>query len=140
MTSTSTVSQSARKAPVTHKDLTIAFYLSGISEVARMVANHTNATEVLGKVSDQIRAKGQDSSEIDALRDTFADANVPGQRGRKPVAVGESRSFKVQQIEDKTTGEMGDTFLRLPVGPLNVPKGASILATYEDGRIVLTLA
>lgn len=53
-------------------------------------------------------------------------------RGRKAPAVGDKRSYRVQQITS------GDPFARVPLGSLGVSKGESILVSYEDGRTVIT--
>jgi len=137
MTSTSTV-LAVRKVAVTHKDLTIAYMLEGISGIGALLANHTNPVAILEKTISVLEEKGQDTTDLENLKDQFADAHSPGVRGRKSAVVGESRNFTVQQIKNQKTNEMGEVFLHLPCGTLGGAKGSKILASFEDGKIVLT--
>ncbi len=131
-----TETNTARKAPVTHKDLTIAYVLSGMEAVGPMLADHTNPVAVLDKTLETLAHAGNDAADLRALRDVFAASSEPGQRGRKPVAVGEERKFKAQQIT--TDDGPGEVFIRLPLSALGVQKGDKVLAKFEaDGvRIV----
>ena len=125
---------SARKAPVTHKDLTMAYLMAGggqkgVDAISPLLANHTDAVGVLEKVIGSLTANKQPASELIDLRDEFAAALTPGVKGRKPVTVGQSRSYSVQQI-----GDDGDVFIRLPLSTLGVRKHDKIMATFTaDG-------
>lgn len=128
----------ARKAPVTHKDVTIAYFLEGIGKVGEMLAGHTNPVAVLDKCVEVLTAKGENTEELGLLRETFARGMEPGVRGRKPAKVGDKRLFSVQQITN-AQGEKGDVFIRLPLSTLGVLKGQKVAARFMDGEIVLTL-
>jgi hypothetical protein len=58
---------------------------------------------------------------------------VPG-RGKAPPSAGEKRRYRVQHLEE------GAPFLRLPMSSLGCQKGDEVVASFEDGRIVVTPA
>ena len=129
-----------RKAPVTHKDVKCAYLMSlDIGEVGQMLAGHTNPVKVLDRVIEDMANGRKDTEELEALREKFADAKAStGQRGRKPVALGEARAFRVQQLTD-ANGDAGDVFIRLPLAALGVSKGQSVTAEYgTDGKITVS--
>lgn len=124
----------ARKKPVTHKDLTMAYMMNGISALDSALADHTDPVGVLGKVKATLEANGKDTEEIDEKIAFWTEKRQPGVKGRKPVGVGESRTYSVQQI-----GEDGDEFVRLPVSLLGVGKGQKVSALFADGQIIVTV-
>lgn len=65
--------------------------------------------------------------------DLFGD-DAPGERGRPAAKVGESRTYKVQQVGD------GDAFIRLPVSLLRAAKGDGVKVTFGQGVITVTSA
>jgi len=141
MTTNSTIrnasASTARKAPVTHKDLAMAYLMAGagakgVAAISPMLANHTDPVAVLDKVIAGLETANQNVAELTTLRDEFADALTPGVKGRKPVAVGQTRAYSVQQIGD------GDFFIRLPVGPLGVRKGDKVSVDFATGKVSVT--
>lgn len=68
-----------------------------------------------------------------SIRADLLGDDEPGARGRPPAKVGDSRSYKVQQVNDI------DPFIRLPVSLLGLAKGATATVTFHDGRIVVTV-
>lgn len=129
-----------RKAPVTHKDVTITFMLEGIDAVGVMLANHTDAVAVLEKSMEALKSKNQDATELETLRDKFLAAKgEPGVRGRKPAKIGDKRAFSVQQVVDKQTNERGEVFIRLPLGTLGAQKGDKVAVRFLDGETIVAL-
>ena len=127
------VTNVVRKAPVTHKDLSLAYMLNGLSAVGQALKDHTDPVKVLNKTIENLSAGGQDVEELETLRDTFAASTSNGVRGRKAAKVGEVRPFSVQQITNDK-GEAGDVFIRLPLSTLGVLKGAKVYASFtKDG-------
>lgn len=70
------------------------------------------------------------SALVNARADLFGDS-APGERGRPGAKVGESRTYKTQQVGD------GEPFLRLPVALLGALKGDSVTVTFGDGVITV---
>ena len=115
-----------RKSRVTSKDLVVTYLLSGIADVAHMLADHTSPVATLDKAISEIAERGaKDTSELEGLRDRFAAARGNGQRGRKAARPGETRDFSVQKV-----GDDGDLFIRLPVSLLGVKKGNLVRVTF----------
>ena len=62
----------------------------------------------------------------------LADALAPessGERGRPTAKVGESRTYRVQEVNDS------GAFIRLPVGLLGLAKGGVATVTFDNGVI-----
>jgi len=124
-----------RKAPVTHKDLTMAYLMAGggqkgVDAISPLLANHTNVVDVLDKVIQSLTINGQSATELQDLSDEFAAANTPGVKGRKPVTSGQTRNYSVQQI-----GDDGDVFIRLPLSSLGLSKGERVSATFSANGV-----
>lgn len=118
-----------RKSPVTHQTLTIAALMG--KDLGPMLVNHTDPVGVLDKVIATVEAEADRADlveELTDLRQEFIDAKgEPGQKGRKAPTLGETRKYNAQKIKD------GDLFIRLPVGLLNVSKGAGISVAFVKG-------
>jgi hypothetical protein len=78
-----------------------------------------------------LAAQPETAAALSGMRaDLFGD-DAPGERGRPAAKVGESRTYKVQQVND------GDPFIRLPVSLLGAVKGGSVTVTFgRDGITV----
>lgn len=131
----STQNNAARKKPVTHKDLTMTYMMKGVNALDPFLADHTDPVGVLGKVRETLVANSQDTDAIDEKIAFWTEKRQPGVKGRKPVAIGESRTYSVQQI-----GDDGDEFVRLPVSLLGLAKGSKVSALFADGQIIVTAA
>lgn len=55
----------------------------------------------------------------------------PNRTGRAPPGPGEERPYRVQE------DTRGSTYVRIPPHVLGTPKGSSVLARFEEGRIEL---
>ena len=130
MAQTNTV---ARKKPVTHKDLTMLYMMNGANALDKFLVDHTDPVGVLNKVRETLSANSQDTGPIDEKIEFWTEKKQPGVKGRKPVAIGESRTYSVQQI-----GDDGDEFVRLPVSLLGLSKGSKVSALFADGQIIVT--
>ena len=74
----------------------------------------------------------QQQKEAHADLAALADALAPessGERGRPAAKVGESRTYRVQEVNDS------GAFIRLPVGLLGLAKGGVATVTFDNGVI-----
>lgn len=125
---------SARKAPVTHKDLMIAYLIEGIDGINPLLADHSDAVAVLDRMIGNLEGKGQNTDELSSLRAFYQEiADSPGSPGRKQVRIGDTREYTVQQV-----GNEGDLFMRVPLGTLGSVRGEKVLAAFEDGKITIS--
>ena len=143
-TMTSTTVQD-RKAPVTHKDLSLAYLMEGIGKVGEMLKDHSQPVMCLEKSIAFISEKNpdQDVSELSNLRDIFAASQSTGVRGRKAAQIGETRVFKAQQVKTRDAEgnvKLSDVFLRLNLSTFKANKGDAIRVTFNDGNCLVTLA
>lgn len=124
-----------RKTPVTHKDLALLALMQGVDALDPLLASHTNPVDVLGKVRATFEKNGKDCTALDEKIALWTEIKTPGVKGRKPVKIGDSRSYKAQQI-----GDDGDLFIRLPVNLLGVSKGQDLRVTFDNGVISVSVA
>lgn len=124
-----------RKDTVQAKDVVIAMMLDGI-EAVQDLHNTKGFTKAVCNTAVKILEEKNKDTLADALRDFAADTfgGGGGARGKSAVKVGESREYSVQQVKD------GDLFIRLPVGLLDVNKGAKVLVAFTDTGIVVRRA
>ena len=125
----------ARKVRVTSKEVAFLMLTEGAGKVIALhgapgsqiaPATFDAAVELLASVPEKAAAL------LEIRADLFGD-DEPGARGRPAVKIGDSRSYKVQQV-----GEM-DPFIRLPVSLLGLGKGSTATVAFHDGRIVVTV-
>ncbi len=137
MVSLNAGSPAARKSPVTHLKFTQVYLLNGVDAASALLVDHTDPVKLIETSIDSIHevSPDRDLADLTALRDVFAASVEPGQRGRKPAQVGETRNFKAQQV-----GDDGDVFLRLNLSTLGAVKGQLISAKFMDGQIKVTIA
>lgn len=80
---------------------------------------------------DLLASQTETRAALEALRGELLGDSEPGERGRPAAKIGESRSYKVQQVND------GDPFIRLPVSLLGAVKGGVVTVTFgRDGITV----
>ena len=123
-----------RKTPVTHKDLALLALMQGVDALDPLLASHTNPVDVLGKVRATFEKNGKDTTALDEKIAMWTEIKTPGVKGRKPVKIGDVRTYKAQQI-----GDDGDLFIRLPVNLLGVSKGADLAVSFADGMISVSV-
>lgn len=130
--------QNTRKPPFTWKDGVTTYLMFGVEKLAERLEDHTNASDLVGRMIEEFESNGLKGDKVNPLKALKAqiDSEVSsGQRGRKPVEIGDVRPFKVQAVEDSE-----ETFIRLPIRTLNATKGNYVKASFENDRIVLTVA
>lgn len=123
----------ARKAIVSAKDIALAVVTGGASKV-RDLHNNTGFTAKTLDGAIALFDGTEHGNTLAALRaELFATVGT-GARGRKPVTVGATREYTVQEV-----GETG-AFVRLPVGLLGLVKGDKVSVTFDDGVISVVCA
>ena len=114
---------------VSFKDVQIAFLMEGVNGVQKLVSDGKVSKPTIRRALRKFHEQG--NTPVDFER--WVAENVgPIGRGRSAPSVGETRSYKVQQI--KNTGP----FLRLPLDSLGINKGGVVRVKFEDGKIVVT--
>lgn len=116
------------------KDVVMALMFEGLQGVQSLYAKTAFSRGVVDGAIEQL-VNGGKSDEADQLSQWSDEAFGPrgdGTRGRKPAAIGDSRTYLVQQVND------GSPFIRLPVDLLNAGKGATVTVHFADGKITVT--
>ena len=120
-----------RKVRVTSQQVAFMMLTEGADGVTRLndkpgceiaPATFDGAVELLASQPAQREA-------LEALRAQILGDDAPGERGRPAAKVGDSRAYKVQQVNDS------DPFIRLPVSLLGLAKGQTATVTFEAGVI-----
>ncbi len=114
---------------VSFKDVQLAYLTEGLVAVEDMVAEGKVSKDTLRRALRRFHEQGHAADEFERF---VAENAGPIGRGRTPPSVGDTRSYKVQQI--KGTGP----FLRIPVDSLDVDKGGVVRVRFEDNKIVLS--
>ena len=71
----------------------------------------------------------EDQKALEALRSELFGEGGSGERGRPAAKLGESRTYRVQEVNDS------GAFIRLPVGLLGLAKGGTATVTFDNGVI-----
>lgn len=121
---------SRRRTLVSYKDVQLAYLLDGVAAVERQwCAGHVSKATIRRAVK-----KLQDSNEDVAELERWVAANIgPIGRGRAAPQPGETRSYKVQQLQNG-----GGPFLRLPIDSLGVKKEDVVRVQFEKDQIIVT--
>lgn len=122
------------KKRVTAQDVAMLMLVGGGVDAVK--ALHVSAGIVAGTFDKAIELLGASPENADALadlRDELFASEGNGARGRPAVQIGQSRTYRVQEV-----GETG-AFVRLPVGLLGLAKGSTATVTFQDGRIIVTV-
>lgn len=129
MTNTNTAP--VRKARVTAQQVAFLMLTEGPAGVERLHSKpgHEIAPATFDGAVELLAGQTAHREGLEALRAQLLGDSEPGERGRPAARVGESRSYKVQQVGD------GDAFIRLPVALLGLQKGQTATVTFEDGMI-----
>lgn len=125
--------QPVRKVRVTSQQVAFLMLTEGANGVRNLHAKpgHEIAAATFDGALDLLSSQTEARSSLLSLRDELIGDSEPGERGRPAAKVGESRSYKVQQVND------GDPFIRLPVSLLGAVKGGSVTVTFgRDGITV----
>lgn len=119
----------AERNLVSFKDVQIAFLMEGTGGVEKLVTEGKVSKPTIRRALRKFHEQGNTPVEFERW---VAENVGPIGRGRSAPSVGETRSYKVQQI--KNTGP----FLRLPLDSLKINKGGVVRVKFEDGKIVVT--
>lgn len=120
---------------INHKDLTIAFLSGGTQNVLDEIKKHqpSDPGMMLRKASVALSHMGQDTQELERIIAEKFPPKSAGQRGRKPVSNGETRTFKVQDVN-------GQKFIRLPVSTMHLDKGDEINVKFNSSNEIVVSA
>ena len=125
----------ARKVRVTAQSVAFLALTEGVSAVTRL--HNSPGSEIAAATFDSavdlLASQPEVAASLAAIRSDLLGDDEPGARGRPAAKVGDSRAYKVQQVNDT------DPFIRLPVSLLGLAKGSTATVTFEDGRITVTV-
>lgn len=122
-------SNSADRNLVSFKDVQIAYLMEGTDGVEKLMDAGQVSKPTIRRALKKFHETG--NTPVDFER-WVAERVGPIGRGRSAPSIGETRSYKVQQI--KNTGP----FLRLPLDSLEIPKGGVVRVRFEGDQIVVT--
>jgi hypothetical protein len=120
------------KKRVTAQDVAMLMLVGGGVEAVQRL--HDTAGIVAGtfdKAVELLAASPENADALADMRDALFGSEGSGARGRPAVAIGQTRTYRVQEV-----GETG-AFIRLPVGLLGLAKGQTASVHFEDGQITV---
>lgn len=120
------------KKRVTAQDVAMLMLVGGGVEAVQRL--HDTAGIVAGtfdKAVELLAASPENADALADMRDALFGSEGAGARGRPAVAIGQSRTYRVQEV-----GETG-AFIRLPVALLGLAKGQVATVHFEDGKITV---
>lgn len=121
-----------RKLRVTGNDVALAMLVGGGCDAVRELHNKSEiAPATFAKAVVLLEARPETAAELSELAEELCPAGT-GQRGRPSVAIGDTRSYRTQEVGD--TG----CFIRLPVGLLGAAKGEPVKVAFSAGKITVT--
>lgn len=122
-----------RKVRVTSQQVAFLMLTEGPAGVERLHSKpgHEIAPATFDGAVELLAGQPAHREGLEALRSQILGDSEPGERGRPAAKVGDSRTYKVQQVGD------GDPFIRLPVALLGAVKGGTVTVTFgRDGITV----
>jgi len=131
------VVENERKKPYTWRNAALDYLTGGIGLVETRLVEHSNAVALLENLINDLRKREQNVTELQALLQVFQmrkDGSVKA--GRKPVSVGTTRDYSVQQVTNDI-GDLGEPFLKIPVAMLGLVKGSKGRVSFQDGVITI---
>lgn len=122
-----------RKVRITSQQVAFLMLTEGAKAVSALHAKpgHEIAAATFDGAVDLLASQPETRAALEALRSELLGDSEPGERGRPAAKVGESRSYKVQQVGD------GDPFIRLPVSLLGAVKGGTVTVSFGTGTITV---
>ena len=122
-----------RRKPYTWLQAGMDYLTHGIKAVEQHLVVHSDAVGLLTDLINDLEEREQNASELINLRAIFSAAKNNGTKGRKPVAIGDTRDYKAQQTD--LEGKSGEAFIKLPVALLGLSKGDMTRVFFESGTI-----
>ena len=122
-----------RKVRVTAQQVAFLMLTEGVKGVRSLhtTPGHEIAAATFDGAVDLLQSQTEARSQLESLRSELLGDAEPGERGRPAAKLGESRSYKVQQVGES------DPFIRLPVSLLGAAKGGTVTVTFgRDGITV----
>ena len=121
----------ARKVRVTAQSVAFVALTEGVDAVLAMHAKpgHEIAPATFQGALDLLAGQPETASALEALRSELFGEGGTGERGRPAAKIGESRTYRVQEVNDS------GAFIRLPVGLLGLAKGGTATVTFDNGVI-----
>lgn len=134
---TENVEVANRTPHVSHKDIQLTFLDEGLEGVRQRFAEGQVSAKVIARAVDELgNRNGVSDTDLNALRGFVTEITpapkLAGRRGKQPPAVGETRTYKAQQVKT------GGPFLRLTLDTLGIAKGDPVEVSFEENRIVVT--
>ena len=120
----------ARKVRITAQRVAFLTLTENVQAVAALHAQEgcEIAPKTFADAVNMLSAYPEHARALAALADELAPESS-GERGRPAAKVGDTRTYKVQQVGDS------DPFIRLPVSLLGLGKGGVVAVTFGDGVI-----
>jgi hypothetical protein len=123
----------ARKVRVTAQTVAFLALTEGTDAVSRL--HNTPGSEIAPATFDAavelLASQPETAAALSGMRSDLFGDDAPGERGRPAARIGDSRSYKVQQVGD------GDPFIRLPVSLLSAVKGGTVTVTFGPDKITV---
>jgi len=114
---------------VSFKDVQIAYLMEGVTQVDSMFQNGKASKTTVRRALRELKTAGRDVRELENwVIDHFGSTG----RGRAAPSMGETRSYKAQQVRT------GGPFLRLPLDVLGVDKGNAIRVRFDNNQIIVS--
>ena len=110
------------------KDVQIAYLMHGPEGLEDLLKDGCSKTTLRRAYKEFVKA-GREVGDFEQW--LIQTIGSPG-RGRSTPKVGETRSYKAQQIKQ------GSPFLRLPLNSLGIRKGKVVRVKFEDDKIVVS--
>jgi len=131
------VVENDRKKPYTWRNAALDYLTGGIGQLQTNLVNHTNPEALLETLIGDLGKRDQNVAELQDLLQVFRmrkDGSVKA--GRKPVSVGTTRDYSVQQVTNDI-GDLGEPFLKIPVATLGMAKGSKGRVSFQNGVITI---
>ena len=111
------------------KDVQIQFLMDGLDGVQDLYEDGKASKATVRRALRELKASGRDTGRLERwVVERFGSTG----RGRAAPIIGETRSYKAQQINT------GGPFLRLPLDVLGIEKGSSVRVTFKEGQITVS--
>jgi hypothetical protein len=121
---------------ISFKDVTIAYLTGGLEGVIaehQRGASQDTLLRALNELQTNSQPCGDLASYVAEVSGQGEGLETSGNRGRSAPQVGESRTYRAQQV-----GE-ADPFVRVPVSLMGVDKGGEVVTTFNpDGTVTLS--
>ncbi len=120
-----------KRTLVSYKDLMIAVFSGGVAAIEALEGKYSKSS--LRRAIKELKAAN--NPVVEDLENFFVSQGGTLGRGRGGPKIGDTRSYKVQQLK-----KGGGPFLRLPMDSLGVDKGAAVKVAFDEDTIVIKAA